>query len=105
SEIPLKATGFATRFVKLYIDSANVQNWNEVDAVGLVDGAGRVQWAVGAEASSTYASSRGGMSVGGVGPATLAPQWTGFADATDDFAGRRINREERAVEARGWPML
>ena len=105
SEIPLAPVGFATRRVKVYLDSANVPNWNEVDAVGLVGTDDRVHWAVGAEASSTYASSRGGLSLTGGGPTALAPEWGGLRIPSDDFAARRINREERAIEARGWPAL
>src|SRR5207237_8591311 len=105
SEIPLKPLGFATKSVKLYIASPAVPHWNEIDAVGLVDAQERVHWAVAAEASSTYASSRGGMSVAGGGPAALAPQWSGLWEESGDFTARRIDREQRAVEARGWPML
>ena len=39
SEIPLRPLGFATKKVRIHIDSANVPNWNEIDAVG--GGAGR----------------------------------------------------------------
>ncbi|MCI0587421.1 MAG: hypothetical protein L0323_11330 [Planctomycetes bacterium] len=45
-----------TRKVKLHLNSAGVPGWNEIDAVGLVDAAGRFQWASAASASSTYAS-------------------------------------------------
>ncbi len=41
--------------VKLYIDSPAVPGWNEIDAVGILDAAGKTQWAVGATASSTFA--------------------------------------------------
>jgi len=44
-----------TNRVTLYLDSPNVPGWNEIDAVGLVDTAGKVHWATGATASSTYA--------------------------------------------------
>jgi hypothetical protein len=42
--------------VKIYLDSRRVKGWNEIDAVALIDDAGRTLWATGAEASSTYAS-------------------------------------------------
>jgi hypothetical protein len=106
SEIPLRPVGVATKRVKVYLDSPGVQNWNEVDAVGLVGPGERVQWAVRAEASSTFASgSSRGMLLTGGGAEALAPPWAGFDRPTQDFAERRINREERAVDARGWPML
>ena len=41
--------------IRLYLDSANVPGWNEIDAVGLVDPSDAVHWATGAMASSTYA--------------------------------------------------
>jgi hypothetical protein len=105
SEIPVKSLGFPTKRVRVRLDSANVSSWNEVDAVGLVGADDRVHWAVGAEASSTYASNVGGISVGGAGAATLVPEWCDLATPTDDLANNRVRREERAIEARGWPML
>jgi len=44
------------RKVRIYLDSARVAGWNEIDAVGLIDDSGRLQWAGGATASSTYAT-------------------------------------------------
>ena len=41
--------------VRIELDSERVAGWNEVDAVGLVDGEGRTHWATDAEASSTFA--------------------------------------------------
>jgi len=57
SEIKCKAD-FKTNRLKLYIDSKEVRGWNEIDAVGLLDGAGKTQWAIAADASSTSADSR-----------------------------------------------
>lgn len=57
SVLPVK-DGFRTNRVKLYIESTKVEGWNEIDAVGLKDGQGKVHWAVAADASSTYAESR-----------------------------------------------
>jgi hypothetical protein len=54
SVIPVKAD-FKTNRLKVYLDSRNVPNWNEVDAVGLHDTDGKVHWVTAAEASSTYA--------------------------------------------------
>jgi len=65
---PTSATGksgvsairFTTRFkvdrVRIYLDSAGIAGWNEIDAVGLIDASGRLQWAGRATASSTYAT-------------------------------------------------
>jgi hypothetical protein len=44
-----------TAKIRLYLDSPKFPGWNEVDAVGLVDSAGVIHWATGADASSTYA--------------------------------------------------
>lgn len=57
SEIPIEVD-FATQRVKIYLDSKNVSGWNEIDAVGLVDRAGQVHWAIEAEASTTYATNQ-----------------------------------------------
>jgi len=106
SEVPLRALTFATKRIKVYLDSPAVSNWNEVDAVGLVGADDQVQWAVSAEASSTYASSSGGgLSLIAGGPSALAPEWGGLREPSDDLVSFRIRREERAIEARGWPML
>ena len=42
--------------IKVYLDSVKVAGWNEIDAVGLVDEAGKTHWAKSATASSTYAA-------------------------------------------------
>lgn len=47
---------FATNAICLWLKSKDVKGWNEIDAVGLVDNSGTPQWAVWAEASSTFAS-------------------------------------------------
>lgn len=43
-----------TRRVKIYIDSASVPGWNEIDAVALIDENLRLQWASDAWASSCF---------------------------------------------------
>ncbi|HIJ64375.1 MAG TPA: M56 family metallopeptidase [Candidatus Hydrogenedentes bacterium] len=48
-------TDFKINRVKIYLDSPAVPGWNEIDAVGLVDDAGLIHWAVAADASSTFA--------------------------------------------------
>ena len=50
------ATKAKTNRIKLTIDLDANQDWNEIDAVGLIDSAGNKQWVSWAEASSTYAS-------------------------------------------------
>ncbi len=55
SKIPI-TSDFKIDKIKIYIDSANVTGWNEIDAVGLLDVAGEIQWAATATASTTFAS-------------------------------------------------
>jgi hypothetical protein len=55
SVIPLKVD-FEVQRLKIYVNSPAVSGWNEIDAVALTSSTGEVQWAVEAEASSTYAS-------------------------------------------------
>lgn len=55
SKIPLKI-GFTSKRFKIYVDSVNVPGWNEFDAVELHDKSGGKQWAIDAEASTTYAT-------------------------------------------------
>jgi len=59
SVFPVKLD-FATKKIKVYIDSPAVPGWNEIDAVGLRDAEGKTAWAQTVEASSTYASLTGG---------------------------------------------
>jgi len=54
SRIPLDVS-FETKKIKITLDSRSVRGWNEIDAVALVDGEGGIQWAIKAEASTTYA--------------------------------------------------
>jgi beta-lactamase regulating signal transducer with metallopeptidase domain len=46
---------FMSNRIKVYIDSPAVLGWNEIDAVGIHDKNGDVQWAVNVECSTTYA--------------------------------------------------
>jgi len=55
--VPVQGEVTAKR-VKVYLDSPRVSGWNEIDAVGLADEAGKTYWAVRAEASSSYAERR-----------------------------------------------
>jgi hypothetical protein len=54
SAIPIQID-FKTKRVKIYLASKDTPGWNEIDAVGLRDEAGKVYWATAATASSTYA--------------------------------------------------
>lgn len=47
--------GFMSQFITIYLDTARVPSWNEIDAVELVGRDGSRQWASSAAASSTYA--------------------------------------------------
>jgi beta-lactamase regulating signal transducer with metallopeptidase domain len=73
SLIPVKL-GFPVQRIKLYLDSATVPGWNEIDAVGLEDAAGNTQWAVQVEASTTYAQPEVPVAVEPVGKPSWSPQ-------------------------------
>jgi hypothetical protein len=60
SEVKFKA-GFKTTRVRIHLASTRVRGWNEIDAVGLRDTEGKVQWARAADASSTYAARGPGL--------------------------------------------
>jgi len=53
SRLPV-STRIKTGRVKLYLDSAAVSGWNEIDAVGIEYGEKQVIWAARAKASSSY---------------------------------------------------
>lgn len=94
-----------TKKVKLYLDSDKVPGWNEIDAVGLFSDAGQIQWARHVTASSSYASNYGGAQAGSGDPLLLAPAWTGLDRPSRALDDGMLSREERHVDARGWPML
>jgi hypothetical protein len=48
------STPLATTRIKVYLDTATIPGWNEIDAVGLVDSSGQVHWATAAKGSSTW---------------------------------------------------
>lgn len=104
AHVPTGRVNFATRKVKLYLDSANVPGWNEIDAVALVGPDGKKNWAVSAVSSSTYGTAWS-TATGGAGLPALLPDWAGLDRAGEDLLRGPAKREERAVEARGWPML
>jgi hypothetical protein len=44
--------------IKVYLDTARVPGWNEIDAVELIGADGTRQWASGSSASSYYGDQR-----------------------------------------------
>ena len=90
--LPIVA-GFATQKVKVYLDSAAVPGWNEIDAVGLIDSAGNTQWASGATASSTYAD-RIEQNVNGEMTGTIDLILSG----TPEERGRQLEEEVRRLQ-------
>lgn len=100
SKVPLSLAA-PTKRIKIYLASDKVAGWNEVDAVALIDDAGGKQWARGVEASSTYASGRGG----GIDPTLLAPSWARLDRVSLEFEAQTVNRATRVIDARGWPLV
>lgn len=105
SRIPL-AADFPVARVRLYLDSKGVVGWNEVDAVGLEDAAGQVQWAARAKASSWY----GGGTPDPVALAaarSLVPSWSEVMtpDPSAPSSGpAQYRAEDRVAVAFGWPV-
>ena len=75
SRIDVK-TKIKTKKIRIYINSTKVAGWNEIDAVGIVDEVGELQWAENATASSTFGGGGvlgGAMIGGGFGRAVAVP--------------------------------
>lgn len=105
SKVTLKAK-VMTRKVKIYLASDKVPGWNEIDAVALVSDKGETQWARKVQASSTYASYSSGVVASNSGdPKLLVPAWSGLHARLKSAEESGANREERLVDARGWPFL
>ena len=87
--------------VKLYLDSAAVPGWNEIDAVGLVSRDGATLCASSATASSFYGSmwlpAKTGAAV------ELLPPWGHLAPPSPAFAANEIKNETRVIDGWGWP--
>lgn len=101
SEIKIR-TKLKTKRIRLHFKSKDVPGWNEIDAVGLKDAAGKVHWAVAARASSTYATVATGATYalgGGVlavpMPEIFAP--TEITPPAIDPRDERVDRLEREV--------
>ncbi|HEY7120601.1 MAG TPA: hypothetical protein VH475_28720 [Tepidisphaeraceae bacterium] len=104
SKVPI-SLNVPTRRIKLYLACDKVPGWNEIDAVGLVSDRGEQQWARHVTASTTYASHSAAQSGASGNPALLAPAWSGLATPGKALQSGSANREERAMDARGWPLL
>ena len=102
SKVPAKA-GVLTRRLKIHLDSQRVPGWNEIDAVGIVDDAGKTHWASSVQASSTYASRGGGIAP--AGRLSEMPAWCPAARPGPEFAAGMSKLELRTIQARGWPFL
>lgn len=103
SKIPITLNTL-TQKIKIYLACDKVPGWNEIDAVGLVSDKGDLQWARSVQASSTYASGFGSSSGSG-NPELLVPSWSGLTRPTSSMETGLSNREERQIDARGWPMV
>lgn len=99
--IPLKVP---TKKVKIYLASDKVPGWNEIDAVGLLSDSDEMQWAKKVSASSCYASSSTPSPNNG-DPSLMISSWCNLAKASKAMQEGTISREERLVDARGWPFL
>jgi hypothetical protein len=96
---------FPTDRVKLYLDTAAVPGWNEIDAVELLDAAGNAQWAGGAAASSAWnqpAANSGTTST--PPPASLVPRYGALGRPGDALARLETKHESRCVVGYGWPV-
>jgi hypothetical protein len=98
SEVPL-AVDFPVQRVRIYLDSPNVPGWNEIDAVGLIDRNGGVQWVTRCKASSVYGQSASpSPSTAKQLPQALLPSYGDLHDEPADGA-------TRIVAGFGWPMI
>lgn len=76
AKIPVDVS-FSTKQVKVYLHSTMVPGWNEIDAVGIKDAKGKIQWASRARASSTYAN-----------PGPVVPYVDPYEDRLRNIEGR-----------------
>ena len=83
SEIPVKGK-LKTKRIRVYLKSKEFAGYNEIDAVGVKDAAGKVQWAIRATASTSFAERGFG---GFVGDDLLVPIMDG---AKPDWAGPEV---------------
>jgi len=104
ARIPI-SLNIPSKRIKIYLASDKVPGWNEIDAVGLLDDQNQLQWASGATASSTYASNSSGAASPGSNPILLIPSWCALDAPSPGFRESQAAREDRLIDARGWPML
>ena len=64
--------GITAQSIRVYLDTAKVPGWNEIDAVELIGRDGTRQWAKSATASSTYAQRGSGVTAVGSGTGLLS---------------------------------
>jgi len=64
--------GITAQSIRVYLDTAKVPGWNEIDAVELIGRDGTRQWAKSATASSTYAQRGSGVTAVGNGTGLLS---------------------------------
>lgn len=97
SVIPVKLDHPITA-VRLFLHSPQVKGWNEIDAVGLLDSEGKIQWAARAEASSTYAE----QSTAAEGLSRLISRRTGtgglYTTTRSQSDDQRLDRLEKDVK-------
>lgn len=109
SVLPLTGVDFPISRVRVYLDTAKVTGWNEVDAVGLVGKDNSTQWATAARASASYGVTQVQPgtpdSATTPSPEQVTPRWTGFATPGPTFARGRADTESRVATAFGWPFL
>ncbi len=83
-----------TNRVKLYLDSAAVPGWNEIDAVSLAGADGVERWATSAASSSTYAEPNAPVFAPAVGADGFVPEGA----ASDAELSRRVEQLEAEVK-------
>jgi hypothetical protein len=91
-----------TNRVKLYLDTAAVPGWNEIDAVELVDAEGNAQWASGSTASSAW--NRPAATTSSPPPESLVPKFGTLGRPTRALVRPTATQETRCVVGFGWPM-
>jgi hypothetical protein len=108
SKVPL-AVDFPVNRVRLYLDTAKVSGWNEIDAVALVGKDGSTRWVTAARASASYGTTVPQPTppnrVTSPTPEQAAPSWSGADRPGEAFARGQVMREERVAAAFGWPFL
>jgi hypothetical protein len=87
--------------VRLHLASPQVRDWNEIDAVGLVDADGEEHWATGATASTTFANL--GSQFSQRNPDEMLPFQSHFDHPRLPYASGERNYEHIVQVEFGWP--